>query len=352
MRDRKLLLITGAGASVNLSMHPDEPLPLMGDWARRLCEHLGPGLAEITGLQSAADGMQFEETLGAIFRWLNALPDGKRFSRMARQEPNHNDNLPDQFAGIIANVERNAAVFQTRLHESLFDEFGPERIDADKTAAAYGALFERLGLTDRGRFEMPFICATTNYDRSLEIALEQLGANPRTGFTPQSFRTPALDATALGTFEDRPAVLYLHGAVGWYELEAGTVTSEAADRGYNASLGTPAVLYPSPDKEVERTSTRELWTAFKDALAAATHVFVLGHSLNDDHLVREIATCNARVAVTYLAAGPMASERAANVASEHEATIKRKLPSATPVAIDFGPDLSVASNDLAAWELL
>ena len=69
----KFAVLTGAGASRDLSSSPDEPLPLMSDWAQRLRERLGPELSQMATLNHAESGPDFEETLGALFRWAEML---------------------------------------------------------------------------------------------------------------------------------------------------------------------------------------------------------------------------------------------------------------------------------------
>jgi hypothetical protein len=169
----------------------------------------------------------------------------------------------------------------SRLRGSLFNEFGFNRLSAAACENAYRLLFERIGgVPDE------LVCSTTNYDRSLEIAFQSIGLPSRTGFTPDPLRTPTLDPRGLGEFEPgHPSVLYLYGAVGWYVRDDGSIISTPADAAHNPTLGRPAVFYPDPQKEVERTETAALWQAFLEALDNATHVLVVGHSLNDPHLL-------------------------------------------------------------------
>jgi hypothetical protein len=275
----KFVLITGAGATHRLSAIPDEPLPLMKDWAARLRERLGGPLAELTTLTQASTGPEFEEILGALFRWESSLDDMLRFSEMTRPDPAQPDGVPDYVRQGVEHAKANVAVVMARLHASLFDEFGPERLDPDACGSAYRALFARLG-NPKGEPPEELICATTNYDRSLELTFEQLGVRPRTGFTTHAYLSAALDPMGLGDFQiGSPSVVYLHGAVGWYVNPRGFITSLPADQGYNETLGRPAVLYPDPQKEVERAETAALWEEFRRGLRDATHVLVVGHSL-------------------------------------------------------------------------
>jgi hypothetical protein len=252
------------------------------------------------------------------------------------------DSVPDSFAQLLSSAKRNGGTIRTRLHESLFEEFGPDRIDDTKTNNAYIRLFGRLMGTARTGEPLPFplIWATTNYDRSPEVALATLGS-VRTGFVAHGFRTPVLQPRDLGVFDRaRPAVLYLHGAVGWHRRAAGDIIAMPADQGYNRTLGSPAVLYPGPDKEIARAETVELWEEFDRALGEASHVFVLGHGLNDAHLVAAINRSAARVAVTYHPGDDIAAKAR---------RITDILPGALPVACDFSEKPEIEQPVVDEW---
>lgn len=343
---QRLLLITGAGASAPLSSDAARPLPLMADWAERLRAKIGVDLSKMTGLTDAADGVQFEETLGALFRWLEGLDSSERFRFMTRGAESEGDNIPNQFHAMLNQARSHGARFTVRLHESLFEEFGPDRIDSDRAVTSYRALLGALGLGDP--FPERLVCATTNYDRSLEIALEKLGMAAHTGFTAHAFRTPILDPKGLGDFERASALLYLHGAVGWYRAADGSIQAMPADRGFNSTLGAPAVLYPSPNKDPELSETAALWSEFQTAVNTATHILVLGHGLNDRHLVRALGSTKARIAVTYLSLEKPTLESSEHAGAE-ERRIKDLLPGALPVATQFGPNLAIDHQAIARW---
>jgi hypothetical protein len=309
----------------------------------------------MAGIDEVSDGVAFEETLGALFRWLDTIPLAERFSRLVRGQENMDESEPQAFRGYLNRAQVNGESLRTRLHESLFDEFGPARVDEHKALEAYRRFFRRLGFAESDDpIPTSLICATTNYDRSLEMALEGAGETVRTGFRGRRYRTSVLEPLDLGIFvESKPAVLYLHGAVGWYRREDGTIISMPADQGYNASLGSPAVLYPGPDKDIAQAETVELWNAFEHALAEATHVFVLGHGLNDQHLVAALNRTEARVAVSYLKKPYLASDdpprEGAVTAVAAGQRIQRMVPRAIPVACSFGPAPDVNKKDVIRW---
>ena len=258
----KVVLITGAGASKKLAREGAPDLPLMEDWARVLREHFGEQWASMAGLDLPSTGQEFEETLGALFRWGDSLDGFERFAPMTKPSPNHDETIPQTVLQAIENGRANLERVTEALHTTLYAEFGPARLDPARCEAAYRELFRMLAF---GKADLPdeLICATTNYDRSLEMAFAGLGVEPRTGFRPHPFLTSELDAQGLGKFvPGSPSVIYLHGAVGWHVTDSGSIVSRAANEGYNPSLGRPAVLYPDPTKEIERAETRDLWREF------------------------------------------------------------------------------------------
>lgn len=345
---RRLLILTGAGASRLLSRVPDEPLPLMQDWAERLRARLGPGLAGMSTLDSANTGLEFEQTLGALFAWELGLDPMLRFAEMARGSPETPDVVPQHVRQGVGNAQTNMAALTQTLHESLFDEFGPERLDDDACQRAYSSLLE-LVVHNPGQGDA-VVFATTNYDRSIEIALGLMDVvgGPRTGFTPHPFRRTSLDPSGLGEFRPEPSVVYLHGAVGWYVVEQSgesQIESRPADEAYNSTLGRPAVLYPDPTKEIERAETALLWGEFTRALKEATHVLVIGHQLNDPYLLDALKGAPAGVRVGYVA---HADERM-SISDDKRQRAEQLLPGATVIPGEFGPQPRFDQDAWVAW---
>lgn len=345
----KLLLITGAGASRNLSVKPEEPMPLMADWRQTLCDSIGHGFAVSSGLDQAETAQKFEETLGALFRWGEQLPLAKRFADLTRTNFASDTGRPTKFKEALQITRKNLDTLLVALHKSLFEEFGPARISNDAAERAYQALFSEL-VAKTADGEVSVVCATTNYDRSLEIALEAMGRDVRTGFKPHSYRTQKLEPRGLGEFEaESVALIYLHGAVGWYK-KGRVITSQSAEEPYTDALGIPAVLYPSLDKDVEKAETAELWTEFDAAVAEATHIFVLGHGLNDDHLVAALRKAKCPIAVTVYPGdddGRVGLEDIEGL--EQTKTVLRKLPKAHPLGVIFGPKMVLETGPLEHW---
>lgn len=329
----RLLVITGAGASRNLSTSPKRPIILMDGWADVLRENFGPELSQLYGLDSVNDGQDFEELIGEMFRWLALQPLNRRFSWMTSGTDMGRDGMVGAFEqGLDAAIARGNRLQQT-LNETLFAEFGPSRFDAQSASAAYKQLVQ---MVSGARALEGLIVASTNYDRSVEIGFAERGIDARIGFRLTGFNRPRLDASGLGEFQETPAVLYLHGAVGWYRADDGAVVAYPADDVYRADIGAPAVLYPSRNKIVEDTVVKALWDELDNALESATHVLVLGHGLADDHLVSRLKRIPDRLAVSYFSDADR--ERAAQL-----------LPGAAAIHIDFGPVPKVDQSALAGW---
>ncbi len=107
---------------------------------------------------------------------------------------------------------------------------------------------------------------------------------------------------------------------------------------YNPTLGAPVVLYPDPDKDPTSDAAVEmLWREFRLALERADRVLVVGHSLNDPALVRELnaVPSDTRIAVTVLE-------------GHDDAWVRKLLPHAIVIEVKFGPDLSMSGGGVKA----
>jgi hypothetical protein len=319
-----LLLVTGAGASHNLGQ-PDAPLPLMPEWANALCTALNaaePNLAARCGLAEGMDSQQFERALGELLRWEQMKFLNAKFAAMT--------NAPDPFREFDAQASHRLTVVRQVINSTLFAEFGQSRVDDGRATRAYSLLLEALGVER-------LVLATTNYDRSCEAALSNLGRHPDAGFRPEDSESlPKLEVANLVTSakkQKRTACLHLHGAVGWYQKE-GIVYDFKGGPEYNETLGAPVVLYPDPDKDpTSDAHVAALWDEFGVALGEIDHVLVLGHSLNDPTLVQALRNAAPKhLAVTYL------NSDDEDEAAEREHLIELEFPDAITAPIEFGPE--------------
>ncbi len=305
----------------------------MDGWAAALKDLFGPELSGLMGLDRVSTGQDFEELLGELTRWLQLGDLNRRFSPMTSGTDDGRDGIVTGFVQGLVNAEARGHTLEAGLDHTLFEHFGPERFDAQGAASAYRELFEAI---DFGKKDQ-LICATTNYDRSLELALKKLDYRARTGFRFDGIDTTVtLSAQGLGEFGRTPSMLYLHGAVGWYRGGDGRIVAYPAREPYRAELGRPAVLYPSYNKIVEDTVVRDIWVEFDRAIENATHIVVLGHGLQDGHLVDRLRRAFAPICVT-----------AHTDDDVHK--IKTMLPQADWMRMDFGPSPQFDWSQLGHW---
>lgn len=274
----------------------------MRDWAQALRESLNqrdPRLADAAGLTESLSATAFEETIGALLRWRDLRPIGKRFQQLGGPNPG------SYSTGVEEDYERSGHRLEqivNAINATLYELFGSARISDAAAEDAYGRILNAAN-TSRLWF------ATTNYDPAIEIALEALGRTPVAGFTtPRGGRRPVLQLDGLVDRAEQGVVpvVHLHGAVGWYE-QGGTVRQAPTDEPFDPNRGRSVVLHPDPDKDpTQDTVVSELWREFEAMLNAASHVLVLGHSLHDPALLRKLieASPTTKIAITYFEGDP------------------------------------------------
>jgi hypothetical protein len=227
----------------------------MADWATALIERIDrdePDLAKAMGLVEDLEAEEFEEILGAFMQWHRvAMPLVDRFKGIGGPRPG---SWTSEVPSWIDGSNRRAVTVIEALRDSLFQNFGRQKIDATKAEAAYKRLLDLLGE------DSTFVVATTNYDPAIEIGLLQMKLNPNDGFRTRSrWDTPTLDVTGLvdwgSRHDDQVPVLHLHGAVGWYQRADGSIAQQPPDQGYNPTLGTPVFLPPDPAKDPSNDAT-------------------------------------------------------------------------------------------------
>lgn len=337
-----LVLIVGAGASRDLGCN-SKPLPLMADWndtLRGALDDREPGLARLVGISQGQSGPAFEQALGDFIRWQNILDLSARFLPLGEASPR--DLVASDWQD-RARARANTVV--ETFNRSLYAEFGEGRANRVAACDAYRALFEALSLNNDSFITV----ATTNYDPAVELALAELDRRPEVGEVDGPGGNRLLEPNGLvakchggrGT-----AVLHLHGKVGWYTRDDGSVRVQSHTDRFNYSEGSPTVLWPDPDKNpLSQPAIQALWNEFDTALQQATHLLVLGHSLHDPVLVDHIGRSGARKAVTVL---PEAD------AAEKE-RLSELIRAATVLPGRFGPHLQSPSEpepfigNLAAW---
>lgn len=349
--EAKLVIVTGAGASTALGT--PEPLPMMGDWCQRIVQALDkrePGLAKAVGLLPGMGGEAFEEAIGYFLQWQRDSQLIRRFSRLG-SPPGQVQTERGDFQDWLKNAETRTPTVIEAVNNSLWDEFGLERVDTTSTVAAYEHLAAAVGARPSGGTLL--FSATTNYDRSGETGWEENGFHcDDGGRTDRPGASRFLRVEQVQPWLDRSTIphLHLHGAVGWYRVPRGGIMIEPADRPYDARLA-PAVLYPDPNKDPYNETdagVQALWQSFDKALDSCTHILVLGHSLHDSPLLTALARRardgHLRLAVSYFGDEPAAKLILDQLSGTLLASGHVDL-SLIPVA--FGPDCDLAG--IEAW---
>lgn len=299
--ETRILIVTGAGASRRLGT--GNPLPLMSDWSDALVDALNeeePTLAEsVVRLAKGLAAEAFEETLGAFLRWSQTLDEIERFVQLGRVGPS---GVSSDVITWIANARGRLPRIIRTINHSLWSEFGLKRVDIDTAANAYRELSRALGALPDQR-DRKLFSVTTNYDRSGEAAWELVGFTcDDGGRRRRPGGSMVLEVDQIRPWEAGNTVphLHLHGAVGWYRDEHG-IRIEAADRPFD-ERELPVVLYPDPGKDpTNDADVQALWKVFDQALAEATHVLVIGHSLHDRPLLDRLESIagRARLAIGF-----------------------------------------------------
>jgi hypothetical protein len=316
---RRLLIITGAGASRNLGA--GKPVPLMSDWNRILIGALDQreqGLSWAVGLSANMNGPQFEDQVGRILEWSRLPEHFEGFGGLGIKP--FGGQAAQPVKDWIANNKQRVDSFIGVLNRTLFEQFGANAIDDEKARSAYSWIEDQL----QPNVPTSLVLATTNYDPSAKLAFEAMGYTVRDGFSGGGVRTPRYDPKDLGKFPEpgakRIPLLHLHGAVGWYQNQL-SVLRHNADLELNEAFGIPLVLHPDPKKHPDSLpQIRRIWDEFRMAVSAATHILILGHSLNDPTLVDMLRNASAQIVVAGIRPQPS------------------KLPGASGFYCSFGPD--------------
>ncbi len=330
-----LVLVTGAGASHNLGRE-DKPLPLMPEWSDELCSALDAAESRLAHRCRLAPGMssvEFETALGELLRWEAMKYLNPAFANLT-DEPGHFQQLDGQATARLGTIRRV-------IDDTLYAQFGQERVDEARATKAYELLLERFAV---GRL----VLATTNSDRSCEVALSKLGRQSNAGFRAQDSesleRLEVANLVEKAREEHKTACLHLHGAVGWYQKD-GVVYDYKGRHAFNQTLGSPVVLYPDPEKDPTSDQyVAALWDEFRVALSLTDRVLVLGHSLHDPVLVQELRAAKPkRLAVAFY------TDTAPDSQAAQRAHIEQQLPGAIQIGMDFGPQFGADPEALHAF---
>ena len=267
------------------------------------------------GLNEETDGPAFEAILGRYLKFANSLDAIASFGFMGDQTKVVGEGprspTSGNFAAWLPTAQGNVSTFNRRLWESLWENFGRDRIDSAKADNAYTKLHELIRSSREGNMPCYIAHATTNFDTAIEVAIQE-SDYPNTelldGFAVISGNArprwaPNLLTHSRTLHDGRIPVVHLHGAVGWYydPRDQNLIQRRPSDDGYDERL-TPALLLPDDTKNPDSfpAPLAEVWEQFKILLREATHIFVIGHSLHDEHLVKAIVEAERPTAVMTL----------------------------------------------------
>lgn len=265
----KLLLITGAGASSELGV------PTMSQMLSEFRELLRPrlefadSLKRLDAVLPTEKALDMEDAIDAIERMT--------VTRRTLDQLQIVDQVPD--------LLRSAGL---RSEAEWFVQHSCERVDTQRATLMWK---EVLGCSPPGSLSI----ATTNYDRSIEIAAESLGIAVEDGF--ESFSGNEW-ANWLG-FSSRTStvrLLKLHGSTDWYRLR-GNDTDVVKLRhpmplygevslhvpGPTGALASALVL-PTREKLTTKHPYPDLNYRLHEAADAADIVVLLGTALRDAEL--------------------------------------------------------------------
>jgi len=273
----KLFVFAGAGASVELGV------PAMRLMATELLEHLeatSSGDSFVASLRTRLDdtGGDLEQLIEDIDRICGA------------------DQVLPAFGHKVApDLSESARL--TRSEIEWFVQHSCERVRAEGAATLWAPLLHDVG-------DIELTIATTNYDRSIELAAQRYGVKISDGFGAFGQREWS---TWSGFTQEGVRLLKLHGSTDWYQvvdtpqvaklrhpmpLFGGVTLQVAADE--LGALGSALVL-PSREKRTNSPPFPQIsHEMFATSRAADAAVFV-GTSLRDVDVQSLAAECAARV---------------------------------------------------------
>ncbi len=191
-------------------------MPLMTDWASSLTyalDQVEPESASAIGLREELPGEEFERNLGRFLAFQSQLRLTGELARLGGNDPHE---VPNGFSRWHEAATHRCDRMLHTIRTNLFDQFGYRAFDDQKATDAYSALRKLL---EAGRPDTQLAFATTNYDQTIETALEELGIAFDDGFprtARSALQTLRPEGLARRWDPSEVPVLHLHGAVGWY----------------------------------------------------------------------------------------------------------------------------------------
>jgi hypothetical protein len=315
-KKKKLLVLTGAGASVDFGM-PNvsdvskilaeatrERFPLLFDPSRGLFEYFEDQLAEywrLRGRLSSTERPTFEDVLLAIFETSGALDDkGSASPSTAFLSVRPFPDLGFDRSSRVAADDNVIRQFGAMAVDSLLDEFRRRCLNAEGDRLAEFAALRGLVSALTEEFELSF--ATLNYDDVLYRCANHL----ETGFDCKG----RFDNLGLFHRENWGVFLHLHGSVhfdfrddnsrfggfGGFEdvhwVEDLEVTSGQNAFGSGPSAGKALAKFPrsvlvaglGKETQIQKQPFRTYFAEFDRLVASANALLVVGYGWMDAHV--------------------------------------------------------------------
>ena len=277
----RVLLFTGAGSSVELG------IPAMRSMVEDLDRHL--------------QSQEFTDDVYGHFRRLIEDTNSDLEDLIATIENLERGELSRKTIGMKTDSSLLATVRAMRWETEWFVQQSCEGIRERSACALWGAMLRR---TQTHR-----LCiATTNYDRSLEVACQRSGVRLDDGFTPFEGKEYA----EWRGFDEDSAIklLKIHGSTDWYHGVENDVyklkhslpifgdLSVSVQSGDVPSLSS-AMILPTREKIINRPPYPDLVTEFRTSARGADVAVFVGTSLRDPDIHDVFVQCANRIP-TYL----------------------------------------------------
>jgi hypothetical protein len=327
-------------------------MPLMPDWATSLTQALDtaePMLSRAVGLTPDMAGDAFELQLGQFLELASKIPLLKQFKNIGGDTPTSGTA---GFQGWVRLAESRCALALETIRENLYVNYNINRLGRARVVKAYTKLLQWFNTEGPVNPPPHLSFATTNYDLAIELAFQSY-APVIDGFVQDNpYSTPQFDPVSItqALADETPAipVLHLHGAVGWYRTDEGFIRKYPGDMGYNPTLGSPALLLPDATKTTSSLVGAEgLWDVFRRLLLEASHIFVLGHSLHDAHLVDVLNEARAPIAVAWWA--PQKAFKSTSAIREGAEYVNSHISRARIVPCEFGPNAVIHQEAMSEF---
>ena len=273
----KVLLFTGAGASVELGV------PAMRPMVQDLHNHLrGQGIAEeVFG--------RFDAMLNDVDYDVEKLIES--IDGLERGEWEKQDLGFDFDEKLLSAVKVMRWECEWFIHELC------ERVRAIEASALWRPTLQR-----RAEHEICFV--TTNYDRAIEFGCAGLGIKYDDGFCDFVGREYA-EWTGISD-ESALKILKIHGSTDWYQGVDGEVYKlkhaiplygefSLSNNGPGMPRLTSAMVLPTREKKVNQPPYPDLVTDFRNAARSADVAVFVGTSLRDPDILDIFRQCSNRI---------------------------------------------------------